>query len=77
MAGPYYAEFGAIHHEDVRGFLFTVSPPELADEVARSLNVAEQVEGMRANFLAASSSRKPTLAALKSTAAKDREPSPG
>lgn len=68
MAGPYYAEFGAIHHEDVRGFLFTVSPPEVADEVARSLNVAEQVEGMRANFLAALSGRRTTPDALKGDA---------
>ncbi|WP_392352983.1 hypothetical protein V8F63_09530 [Brevundimonas sp. LF-1] len=65
MAGPYYAEFGAIHHEDVRGFLFTVTPPEMADEVARSLNVAEQVDGMRANFLAHSRSHKPAPSALQ------------
>lgn len=63
MDGPYYAEFGAVHHEDVRGFLFTVSPQELAGEVARSLNVAEQVQGMRADFLSATRGRKPALTA--------------
>lgn len=38
--GPYRAEFGAIHHEDAPGFLFTVAPATAADEVARALNLA-------------------------------------
>lgn len=38
--GPYRAEFGAIIHEDIGGFLFTVSPPSFADDVAKALNTA-------------------------------------
>ena len=38
MTGPYRAEFGAIHYEGQRGFLFTVSPASCADEVAKALN---------------------------------------
>ena len=68
MAQPYFAEFGAIHHEDVVGFLFTVSPPELAEEVARCLNVADQ-EGLGGDFLSASAGRGIKPDALKSTAA--------
>lgn len=37
--GPYRAEFGAIHHEDQAGFLFTVTPTAFADDVAHALNV--------------------------------------
>lgn len=40
---PYRAEFGAIHHEDAPGFLFTVNPAHAADEVARAMNVAHRV----------------------------------
>lgn len=40
MKGPYSAAFGAIHHEDERGFLFTVAPASCAVEVANALNVA-------------------------------------
>lgn len=40
IPGPYYAEFGAIHHEDAGGFIFTVSPPEFAKDVADALNFA-------------------------------------
>lgn len=36
--GPYRAEFGAIHHEDRAGFLFTVTPAKFADDVADALN---------------------------------------
>lgn len=56
MAQPYFAEFGAIHHEDAVGILFTVSPPELAEEVARCLNVADQ-EGLGGDFLSTIPSR--------------------
>lgn len=38
--GPYFAEFGAVHHEDLDGFIFTVSPPEFADDVAQAFNFA-------------------------------------
>jgi hypothetical protein len=44
VPGPYRAEFGAIHHEDNPGFLFTLSPPTAADEVARALNLAHAAE---------------------------------
>lgn len=37
-AGGFSAAFGAIHHEDAEGFLFTVDPPQLAGNVARALN---------------------------------------
>lgn len=36
--GPYRAEFGAIYHETHAGFLFTVCPPERAEDVARDMN---------------------------------------
>lgn len=39
-AGPYSAQFGAIHHVDSPGFLFTISPATAADAVADALNVA-------------------------------------
>lgn len=39
--GPYRAEYGAIIHEDMGGFLFTVSPPSFADDVAKALNAKE------------------------------------
>jgi len=38
ISGPYRAEFGAVHHEDATGFLFTVSPPQSAVVVAEALN---------------------------------------
>jgi hypothetical protein len=36
--GPYRAEFGAIHREGARGFIFTVNTPDYAAEVASALN---------------------------------------
>ncbi|PZU62193.1 MAG: hypothetical protein DI552_00375 [Brevundimonas sp.] len=41
---PYRAEFGAIHHEDAPGFLFTVNPAHAADEVARAMNIAHRLD---------------------------------
>jgi hypothetical protein len=38
--GPYSAEFGAISHEDQRGYLFTINPTDCAAAVAEALNVA-------------------------------------
>lgn len=38
--GPYYAEFGAVYHEELGGFLFTVQPPECAEDVAQAFNFA-------------------------------------
>jgi hypothetical protein len=38
-AGPYRAEHGAVHHESCSGFLFTVSPPSFAEDVAKALNL--------------------------------------
>ncbi|GEM_PF-3394171 len=42
--GPYSAEFGAIHHEAERGYLFSIHPESAAKEVARALNHAAAVE---------------------------------
>lgn len=39
--GPYRAEFGAIHHEAERGFLFAVEPAHVADMVADAQNKAD------------------------------------
>lgn len=36
----YRAEYGAIHREGLTGFLFIVSPPEFAEDVADALNKA-------------------------------------
>lgn len=47
MNGPYRAEFGAIHHEAARGFLFTVSPPEHAETVAEALNRSEALRDLK------------------------------
>ena len=47
--GPFRAEFGAIHHEDDAGFLFTVTPPHAAGEVAKALNAAAFISTPRAS----------------------------
>lgn len=39
QSGPWRAEFGGLIHEDLDGFVFTVSPPSFADDVAKGLNV--------------------------------------
>lgn len=36
--GPYRAEFGAVSHDDVAGFIFTVTPADYAPSVAAALN---------------------------------------
>lgn len=38
--GPYSAQFGAVHHEDRPGFLFTVPTRGVAVDVADALNKA-------------------------------------
>lgn len=38
FAKPYRAQFGAIHRGGFGGFLFTVQPPEFAEDVAHGLN---------------------------------------
>lgn len=45
---PYRAEFGAVHHENATGFLFTVTPPEHAQIVADALNSIEGKVGRTA-----------------------------
>jgi hypothetical protein len=42
--GPYSAAFGAIHHEDAPGFLFTVAPDTAAPGVADAMNRAYRAE---------------------------------
>jgi hypothetical protein len=42
--GPYTAAFGAIHHEDAPGFLFTVAPESAAEGVADAMNRAYAAE---------------------------------
>lgn len=43
VSGPYRAEFGAIIHEEMNGFLFTVSPQSFAVVVAKGLNALASV----------------------------------
>lgn len=49
---PWRAEFGALIHEDLAGFVFTVSPPSFADDVAKGLNALASLasDTSRPNF---------------------------
>lgn len=44
---PWFAQFGALHREDMRGFVFTVSPPEFAEDVAAGLNALDALSPER------------------------------
>jgi hypothetical protein len=40
IPGPYRAQFGAVHHEEMTGFLFTFPSQATAAQVAEGLNAA-------------------------------------
>lgn len=51
--GPYSAQFGAVHHKDYTGFLFTVPTRGMAVDVADALNKALLLPDMLAALLSA------------------------
>lgn len=65
MAGPYRAEFGAIHHEDERGHLFVVQPYDRAESVAKAMNEAHQLQAWETNVLALLDSGDPDVVRVR------------